>query len=362
MRLDELHVKNTRNIEEVSLVPDAELTVVAGGNGQGKTSLLESIFLLTGSKSFRGAKDKELVRRGCEQGQLVGVAECGGRQNRIEVCVESGNSGRRGRSAKVNGVNYGRAAEIAGIFTAVVFEPGHLSLIKSGPEGRRRFLDAALCQLYPGYVGILRRFARALAQKNALLRRYHETKDAAALLDAFDAELSAAGAEMIRRRAAYLERAAPAAEGFYAEVAAGAEELRVQYQPCAPPDALAEGYRGSRAADIRAGFSTFGPQREDFGVSLSGESARIYASQGQQRSAVLSLKLAEAAVAKQVSGEHPVLLLDDVLSELDEGRQAYLLSRMGGRQSFVTCCEPAVFKRTAGKIVWIESGKILAVK
>ena len=157
----------------------------------------------------------------------------------------------------------------------------------------------------------------------------------------------------------YLAKAGPAAEGFYAELSGGAEVLSISYQPCSPPDQLAECYQANRYADTRAGFSTFGPQREDFEVLLSGESARIYGSQGQQRSAVLSLKLAEAEVAKQVSGQHPVLLLDDVLSELDEGRQAYLLGRMGGRQSFVTCCDASVFERTAGKIIQIKNGEII---
>lgn len=359
MRLDELVVQNTRNIEEARLLPDGELTVIAGDNGQGKTSLLESIFLLTGSKSFRGAKDKELVRRDADQGLVTGRAFGGERESNIAITIEGGQTGRRGRYAKVNGVDYGRAGEIAGIFTAVVFEPGHLSLIKSGPEGRRRFLDAALCQLYPGYLGILRRFNRALTQKNALLRRYHETRDADGMLDAFDAELAAAGAEVIRRRGEYLAKAGPAAEMFYEELSSGAEVLSVSYKPCAQPGELAGRYKASRVADTRAGFSTFGPQREDFEVLLWGESARIYGSQGQQRSAVLSLKLAEAEVARQVSGQQPVLLLDDVLSELDEGRQAYLLSRMGGKQSFVTCCEPSMFKKTAGKIVEIKQGKVV---
>ena len=358
MQLDELRVRNTRNIKDTLLIPGQELTVIAGDNGQGKTSLLESIFLLTGSKSFRGSKDKELVRREAPCGLLTARAQTDGRESKIEIVIEDGSTGRRGRYAKVNGVEYGRAAEIAGIFTAVVFEPNHLSLIKSGPEGRRRFLDAALCQLYPGYVGILRRFSRALTQKNALLRHYHQTTDAEGMLDAFDTALAAAGAEIICRRASYLDSAGPAAEGFYQELSGGAEQLSIQYTPCARPQTLAGRYAIARSADIRAGFSTFGPQREDFEVLLSGQSARTYGSQGQQRSAVLALKLAEAEVARQVSGEAPVLLLDDVLSELDEGRQAYLLSRMGGRQSFVTCCDASIFKRTAGKIVRIENGAI----
>lgn len=360
MQLDELFVKNTRNIKETLLVADSHLTVIAGDNGQGKTSLLESIFLLTGSKSFRGAKDKELVNREAALGQIVGKTQANGRQSKIEIEIENGAGVKKGRFAKVNGVDYGRAAEIAGIFCAVVFEPNHLNLIKSGPDARRRFLDAALCQLYPGYLGILRRFSRALAQKNALLRQFYRTQQAEAMLKAFDTTLAQMGAEIICRRGAYLEVAAKAAETFYKDLSSGAEFLTIKYCPCTKADFLEAEYEKARKADIKAGFSTFGPQREDFEVLISGQSARTYGSQGQQRSAVLALKLAEAEMARQVTSLQPVLLLDDVLSELDDGRKAYLLNRMSGRQSFVSCCDASIFKHTAGKIIEMKNGQIIA--
>jgi len=300
-----------------------------------------------------------LVRHGEEMAHITGHCHTGGRESAIELTIAGAAAQKRGRFAKVNGVDYGRATAIAGIFTAVVFEPGHLSLIKAGPEGRRRFLDAALCQLYPGYIGILRRFTRALPQKNALLRHYHATHDADALLDAFDTTLAATGSEITRRRAQYLAQAGPAAERYYEELSSGAESLAIRFSPSAAEGALAEKLAAVRPTDVRAGFSTAGPQREDFDVVLAGQSARQFASQGQQRSAVLSLKLAEAAVAGQVTGEAPVLLLDDVLSELDETRQAYLLKHMNTGQSFVTTCDASAFSRTAGKVVQIKNGQII---
>ncbi len=358
MRLCELRVSDCRNIEAARLVPDAGLTVIAGANGQGKTALLESIFLLTGSKSFRGARDFDLVRRGMPFGRVEGVAEADGRENAIEVRIEGPEAPRRGRFAKVNGVDYGRAAEIAGIFTAVVFEPGHLELVKGGPEGRRRFMDAALCQLYPGYIGIYRRYQRALTQKNALLKRHGEARDADAMLDAFDAQLAESGQELTRRRAAYLGAAGPAAENTYAELSRGAEKLEISFLPSAGPGALAQLLAQRRPTDLRAGFCTTGPHREDFEVLLDGVSARSYGSQGQQRSAALSLKLAEAHAAKAVTGRRPVLLLDDVLSELDEARQDYLLGHMAGGQSIVTTCDATAFARTAGKVLRVAGGKL----
>ncbi len=359
MTLERLVVENCRNIREATLAPDEKLTVIAGQNGQGKTNLLECVWLLTGSRSFRGAKDMELVREGEAFGKIEGKITKNGRENRIELLIEGAEGARRGRFAKVNDVDYGRAGGIAGVFCAVVFEPGHLNLVKGGPEGRRRFLDAALCQLYPGYLAILRRFSRVLTQRNALLKKYHETADAAGLLDVFDTEMAGCGEEISRRRAEYLDQMAPAAEGFYRELAGGAEEMQMRYLPCCDGGALPELLQRARTADIRAGFSTAGPHREDFDVQIGARSARVFGSQGQQRSAVLSLKLAEASVAEAVTGEHPVMLLDDVLSELDESRQAYLLGRMDGKQSVVTTCDASAFARTAGLVVQVQEGRIL---
>ena len=358
MRLDSLQVQNYRNIENASFTPDPQLTVIAGQNGQGKTNLLESIWLLTGSKSFRGSKDLEMVKRDALFGKIEGAGVSQNKTNNIEILVAGAENPKKGRFAKINGVDYGRATSIAGTFTAVVFDPGHLSLTKGGPEGRRKFLDAALCQLYPGYIGILRRFTRAISQKNALLKKYYQTADADSILDVFDAEIAASGEEISRRREDYLLSAGPAAEQFYKEISDGAELLQIQYERSCEAGGLEELLKRKRSTDVRAGFSTTGPQREDFETLLDSQSARAFGSQGQQRSIVLSLKLAEAAMALEVSGEHPVLLLDDVLSELDETRQAYLLSRMSGKQSFVTTCDPAAFNRTAGKIVTVQAGKV----
>ena len=356
MQLLALELRDFRNIQAASFAPDPGLTVIAGANGQGKTNLLEAVYLLCGGKSFRGSKDNELVRHGCPTAGVLGRCLGSQRELAVRLDIYGPGEGKRGRFAQVNGVDYGRATAIAGQFTAVVFEPGHLSLVKAGPDGRRRFLDAAICQLYPGYIAILRRYNKALTQKNALLRQYNEVRDAAALLDVFDAELAASGSEVSRRRTEWLAQAGPAAEGFYAELSSGAESLQIHYEGCCGSEALAQRLAASRQRDLRAGFCTCGPHREDFDVLLNGQSARTFGSQGQQRSTVLALKLAEAAVARTVTGEHPVLLLDDVLSELDEGRQSYLLARMDGKQSIVTCCDAALFRAAGGKVVRMEKG------
>ena len=359
MRLEHLQVENFRNLESAQLTPSPVLTVICGPNGQGKTNLLEAIWLLTGGKSFRGAKDAELIRRDAPFAVLEANFQAGDRDQQMRLTVGSRGTKRPGRTVKLNGADRGRAASIAGTFTAVVFDPNHLSLVKGGPEGRRRFLDAALCQLYPGYLVALRRYARTVAQKNALLKAYDITPGADTLLETFNEGLAKTGAEVMARRTAYLARLAPAAAQNYRDISSGAETLTVTYQPCCDPtpEALAARLREVKNTELRAGFCLTGPHREDLEIDIDGQPGRIYGSQGQQRSAVLSLKLAEASVAGQVLGEHPVMLLDDVLSELDDARQAYLLTRIEDKQTFVTTCDSAAFARTNGKLVFVRGGR-----
>lgn len=357
MRLNRLQVTDYRNLTAAELIPAPELTVLVGQNGQGKTNLLESIWMLTGGKSFRGSKDIELIRKGQSFAVLDGQVQAGGRDQNIRIAVGSPESQRPGRTARLNGAERGRASSIAGTFTSVVFDPNHLSLIKGSPEGRRKFLDAALCQLYPGYLAIIRRCIRITAQKNALLKKYEITQDSSSLLDILNEELSTVGSEITSRRTEYLQALLPLSAINYKDISSGAESLNLVYKPSFETT-LGEKLQQLRNREIAAGFCLAGPHREDFEVFLSDQPAKIYGSQGQQRSAVLSMKLAEAARAEQLTGEHPVMLLDDVLSELDDSRQSYLLTRMEGKQTFVTSCDSAAFARTNGKLVLVDHGKL----
>lgn len=357
MRLKELSLQNYRNIRQADFTPCPELTVICGKNGQGKTNLLEAVWLLTGGKSFRGAKDAELIARDQPFSVLEAETETSdGQQNQIYLTVGGRDTPRPGRTAKRNGVDLGRASALAGSFTAVVFEPGNLSLVKGSPEGRRRFLDAALCQLYPGYLAAWRRYARLLTQKNALLKHYERTPGAAQMLDVFDEELARYGQELTLRRMDYMKRVRPLAIANYRDISQGSEGLELVYQPSFGDKGLLETLRESRRADLKAGFSTAGPHREDFTVLLDGQPAKLFASQGQQRSTVLSLKLAEASCAQEITGEHPVMLLDDVLSELDATRQEYLLTRMRQKQTIVTACDSSLFHKTEGELFRMEGG------
>ena len=342
MRLLSLEVTNYRNIASARLEPGRELTVICGNNGQGKTNLLEAIWLLTGGKSFRGGKDAELVRRGETFAVLEAVTQRTRQEDqepddpaRVRITVGTPDAPRPGRYASVNGAAPKRAAGLAGSFPAVVFDPGHLSLVKGAPEGRRRFLDAALCQLYPGYLATYRRYVRVLQQKNALLRhsatgQERPYAEKCALLEVLNVELAAQGEVLQQRRRDYLALLGPLACANYQELSHGAERMSIRYAAQFAPGGLE--------------------------LLLDDQPARVFASQGQQRSVVLSLKMAEAAAAARITGEHPVLLLDDVLSELDEGRKQYLLTRMKEKQTFVTSCDDTAFLKTDGEVYRMNGG------
>ncbi len=398
MKLVRLAAKDFRNLADTVLEPDDRLTVLCGANGQGKTNLLEAVWLLTGAKSFRTGKDAELIRHGAAFSVLEATFEGGGRAQTLRLTVGGPDTQRPGRTARLNEVDCGRAAGVAGTFTAVVFTPDHLRLVKDGPAGRRRFLDAALCQCQPAHLAALRRYQRALSQKNALLKHFADTKDADLLLDTLNDALAQAGGAVMERRAWFMRQLAPSAQRYYAEIAADAEKLTLSYRPGAAlgteadkasdnivqpakrfanaedaaslagfaargdpqgyAAALQEKLRSLRKTEMRVGYCMAGPHRDDIEILLGGQPGRVYASQGQQRSIVLALKLAEADVIGEVLEEKPVMLLDDVLSELDDTRQAYLLRYVGGGQTIVTTCDGTAFCRTDGKVLRVQNGRV----
>lgn len=215
--------------------------------------------------------------------------------------------------------------------------------------------------MYRPYLVALRRYTRLVAQKNALLKSYEITPNAALLLDAYNEQLAQYGGQIMEHRRKFIAELAPIAAKNYSEISHDAEVLQLNYQLCAnntTADALAKKLESVKNAELRAGFCLAGPHREDLEIKLDDQPARVFGSQGQQRSCVLAMKLAEASVVGSLFGEHPVLLLDDVLSELDDERQTYLLTRMGEHQTIVTTCDTAAFARTNGKIVMVKAGTV----
>lgn len=356
MRVDRLAFDGFRNLIAGEVCPGEDVNIFYGDNAQGKTNLLEAIWLFTGARSFRGAKDRELVQFGREQAVLTMDLFAGGRDQQAKLTVDSR------RHAELNGLSGSPAAKLAGQFCGIVFSPTHLSLIKDGPEGRRKFVDAAYCQLRPAYIRTLSEYNRVLTQRNAVLK----SEGPEELLCLWDEKLAALGSRIVLARAAYLRKLAPVMDEIYTGLSSGKEKFSVQYLSAVPvgsEEEIKEGLlrlmQSRRREDRGAGFTTAGVHREDLCAEIDGNSARVFGSQGQQRSAVLAMKLAEAAVLKEVTGEQPIALLDDVMSELDVSRQDYILNRIRGWQVFITCCEPsAVLRLTGGKAFEIKEGKI----
>ena len=362
MIVTRLEMDGFRNLETGFIEPVPGVNIVYGRNAQGKTNLLEAFWFFTGGRSFRGSRDAETIAFGRDTARLRLEFQAGGREQEAEITLAAR------RSAVLNGVPLPAASRLAGQFCAVVFSPAHLSLVRDGPEERRKFLDAAYCQLRPGYLRILSDFQRALTQRNALLKTLRAQGGSRGQLEIWDERLAHAGAQVFAARCAYVRRLAPEAERVYRGLSSGKEAFALRYSSAAgeenaPPSAVRETlYRQlveNRETDIAAGFTTSGPHRDDLTVEISGLAARSFASQGQQRSAVLALKLAEASVLRKVTGEQPVALLDDVMSELDLTRQDYILNHIHGWQVFLTGCDPsAVLRLSAGRVFHVEEGRI----
>ena len=361
MRIISLTADGYRNLSVPKLRPEEGVNIFYGDNAQGKTNLLEAVWLFTGGRSFRGAKDRELVGFSRTDARLSLRFFAEEREQQAAITV----AGRR--QAELNGIPQRTPAALAGHFCAVVFSPAHLTLVKDGPEARRRFIDAAYCPLRPAYVRTMTEYVPALAQRNALLRSGYAD---AALLAPWDEQVAALGARVTAARRAYVRRLAPAASAIYRGLSGDKEELSVGYDSPLPETdtaavaaALYDALTAHRGDDLAAGFTTCGPHRDDLSLAINGLSARRFGSQGQQRSVVLALKLAEAAILREVTGEPPVVLLDDVMSELDPSRQDYILNHLTGWQVFITCCDPAAIVRSTGGAAFkvsagtIESGE-----
>lgn len=370
MHITRLTTENFRNLQDLELLPCQGVNVIYGGNAQGKTNLLEALWLFTGGHSFRGAKDAELPRLtpdGEANSPRASLTLDFFSEGRMQSAVLNMENGRR--NSIINGVKKKTGSALVGKMRGVIFSPEHLLLIKEGPARRRSFIDGALCQLKPGYAGLLSIFQRALLQRNALLKDLVRFPELADTLDVWDARFCKLGGEVMAERYAYVQRLSPKVSEIYDGISRGREELAVSYAPSVKTEgeihreqageALLQELARTRRSDIRAGFTTVGPHRDDLDITLSGVSARSFGSQGQQRSAVLALKLAEADALSRLTGETPVVLLDDVMSELDQSRQDYLLNHLHGRQVFITCCSPeTVSLMETGRRFRVEAGQV----
>lgn len=344
MIIRKMHLTNFRNYESLSVDFDPFVNILYGSNAQGKTNLLEAIWLFTGMRSFRNTREKNLIRFGKERSVLTMEYFNDVREQQAEITIQDK------KSLVLGGVKKPSASSMVGEFLGTVFSPNHLELIKGGPGERRKFVNQALSELRPGYANRLMQFHKILQQRNTLLKDLKYHSELLETLDIWDETFASLSAYLIRERRKYLEQLMPHLQNFYSGISSGREQIEASYItgfPLEGNDAsqwrepIIRTLQEHREEDILAGFSTVGPHRDDIQITLNGLSVKNFGSQGQQRSCALSMKMAEAAVIRQITGKQPVVLLDDVMSELDSSRQDYILNHIEGWQVFLTCCEPS---------------------
>jgi DNA replication and repair protein RecF len=357
--LRRLQLRNHRNYAHLDLTPGPGVNVFIGANGQGKTNLLEAVAMLALSTSPRSRRDIEVVGPIAPATRIEAEVESGGKV--VELAIALTIEGDRARRViDVDGARR-RAFDLPGHFRVTLFWPDDLGLVKAGPELRRRFLNQMLVQIEPGYARALSGLKRVLEQRNSLLKRMAAGEGGGDVLEAWNQELVQIGGEVSSAREQAVRELQPEAGRYHAEIASG-ERLEIDY--LGPPADMALAVQNSLAEDLRRGSTSIGPHRDELRILLDGREARAYGSQGQQRTAVVSLKLAEAALVARRTGERPVLLLDDVLSELDGDRRAALLGQVAGEgQVIITSVEAGPFppELISSARVWsVVGGEIAA--
>jgi len=368
MTVNGIYLEGWRNFGRSEAQFSPGINVISGRNAQGKTNLLEAVYYLAVGKSFRGAYDRELIRLEDDTAYIRAGIESQGRSQTLEAKLARS----RRRELLANGVKLKKAAELTGRLSVVLFNPEDLDMIKSGAAARRRLLDHSLCQLRPRYAAALSEFNKLYAHKTRILRDYHKKPSLLDLLDDFNLRLMHEGAVMIYYRAAFIELLAKKAAVNHHEFSNTEEVLRIKYKTVTGVDPYADGrkspedllpaleehQRTHHEAEIRSGQCLSGAHRDDFEIVINDMPARKFASQGQARTAAVSIKLAERDIHHEDSGESPVLLLDDVLSELDGARQDFILNRIKQGQVLITSCNETD-RVESGAVVTVENGVVL---
>lgn len=353
MKVKNLKLENFRNISNLNLEFDEEINIICGENAQGKTNIIEALWLFSGAKSFRNSKDQELIKFGENVAKISAQFDMLGVQNDVSIKINDK------KTAYLNEKKLSNTSNLAGKYNAVVFSPTDLNLVTDGPEKRRRFLDIAIGQLYPNYIEILRNYSRAIMQRNKIIKDYRYDKTISIMLDVFETEIVDMGNKIINYRKNYIEVLNKYVSDIYNGISSGKEKIEIFY--ISKNDTLnIENIKNSREKDMFTSTTSIGPHRDDIIFKINGIDARSFGSQGQKRSVALSLKLAGAEVIKEVCGEYPICLLDDVMSELDENRQNYILNHIRNWQSFITCCDTSNIKNLKnGKVIKIKGGEVI---
>ncbi|MHC1719083.1 MAG: DNA replication/repair protein RecF [Clostridiaceae bacterium] len=331
-----LKLKDYRNYENLYIELNQNANVFIGDNAQGKTNILESIYMCSIGKSHRTNKDKEMIRWG-QSGSVINVYV---KKERLDKKIEIIISREEKKGINVNSIKMNRISDMIGILNVVMFSPEDLKIVKESPSYRRRFLDIELCKLNKKYYYNLVQYNRVLEERNASLKKWKYINDE--ILDVYDEQLAGYGSYVVSERIGYIDKLKKKGVKIHSEITSGIEEIQFEYLSCVKDsekgmEEIRSSLKLNRHKDFERKTTSNGPHRDDFSISINGADTRIYGSQGQQRTSVLTIKFATIEIIKEITGEYPVLLLDDVLSELDLNRQKYILNSINNIQTIITC-------------------------
>ena len=360
MIIESLELKDFRNIEDVTIHFSNGTNIFYGDNAQGKTNLLEALFMVSTTKSHRGTKDKDIINFEKEEGHIRTVII----KNEIDYRVDIHLKKSRAKGIAINGQKLKKASQLLGLLNIIFFSPEDLDIVKRGPAGRRRFLDIELCQIEENYLYDLNHYNKIIEQRNKLLRDISKNPSMEVTLDLWDEQLLQYGLKIIERREKFIHEINEMIGDIHLKLTGEKEKLNLKYEPNVTTEEFKNKIKERRKTDIFQHMTTVGPHRDDFGFFLQGEKEidfRKFGSQGQQRTCALSLKLAEIEIVKRKTGESPVLMLDDVLSELDATRRQFLLDSIGSLQTFITCTGLDEFineRFLIDQVFYVNNGKV----
>ena len=357
MNIRSIELKNFRNYENLEISFDEGPNILFGDNAQGKTNILEAAYMSGTTKSHKGSRDKEMIRFGEEEAHLKTVVVRGGREYQIDMHLKKN----RAKGIAIDKIPIKKASELFGILNIVFFSPEDLNIIKNGPAERRRFLDSELCQLDRIYLADLTNYNKILAQRNKLLKDMIYRPSLSDTLPVWDMQLIETGKKIIRRRKQFVDELREIVSDIHYRISGGKEELFLKYEPNIDDIFFEDELSRAKEKDKKLCQTSVGPHRDDLLFSIGDVDIRKYGSQGQQRTSALSLKLSEIELVRKSISDTPVLLLDDVLSELDSSRQNYLLNNISDTQTIITCTGLDEFVRnrfTVNRVFEVIAGHV----
>jgi len=357
MVIKSISLKNYRNFSYLNLDFDPDINIFYGENAQGKTNILEAVYVSSTTKSHRGAKDRELIHFTQEEAHICTILEKKGMIHKIDIHLRQNKT----KGVAIDGIPIKKASDLFGVTHFVFFSPEDLNIVKRGPAERRRFIDTELCQIDKVYLYNLSNYNKLVLQRNKLLKEYSLNQDGKDILDILDLQMVQYGSKIIHRRENFIKKLADMMNRIHFHLSGGRERVILQYEPNADEKSFSDLLAKNRERDIKLKTTNVGPHRDDISFFIDDIDIRKFGSQGQQRTAALSLKLSEIEILKESVQDTPILLLDDVLSELDSNRQNYLLNHIQNIQTLITCTGLDNFMKnqfSVYKIYKVSGGKV----